>query len=124
MALTPICHIGLKMMKLITKGNEAGKKVCILSSVRPATEHRMLSKEGASLVRRGYRVSIVAPHPHDAVLFGIAIKAVQKYTSRFARIARSTWYVYREALRQCADVYHFHDTTLIPVGWLLKLHGK
>jgi glycosyltransferase involved in cell wall biosynthesis len=32
--------------------------------------------------------------------------------------------VYRKALRQCADIYHFHDTGLIPVGWLLKLHGK
>jgi glycosyltransferase involved in cell wall biosynthesis len=104
--------------------NEAGKKVCLLSSVRPATEHRILSKEGASLVRAGYRVSIVAPHPHDAVLSGIVIKAVPKFTSRLARMVRNPWFVYREALRQCADVYHFHDPALMPVGWLLKLHGK
>jgi glycosyltransferase involved in cell wall biosynthesis len=106
------------------QANEAGKKVCILSSVRPATEHRMLAKEGASLVHAGYRVNIVAPHPHDEVLFGIAIKAVPKCTSRFARMVRTTWCVYREALRQRADVYHFHNTELIPVGWLLKFHGK
>jgi glycosyltransferase involved in cell wall biosynthesis len=106
------------------KANEASKKVCILSSVRPATEHRMLSKEGASLVRAGYRVTIVAPHPHDEVLSGIAIKGVPKFTSRFSRMVRTTWCVYREALRQRADVYHFHNTALIPVGWLLKLHGK
>src|SRR5215813_4388039 len=36
----------------------------------------------------------------------------------------TTWGVYREALRQRADVYHFHNTELMPVGWLLKLHGK
>src|SRR5947208_13106744 len=112
------------MVKLMTKANEAGKKVCILSSVRPATEHRMLSKEGASLIRAGYRVTIVAPHPHDEVLYGITIKAVHKCTSRFARMMRTIWCIYREALRQHADVYHFHDTMLIPVGWLLKLHGK
>ena len=106
------------------KTDELGKKVCILSSVRPATEHRMLSKEGASLVRAGYRVTIVAPHPHDEVLSGIAIKAVHKFTSRFARMVGTTWCVYREALRQRADVYHFHNTALMPVGWLLKLHGK
>jgi glycosyltransferase involved in cell wall biosynthesis len=108
----------------MAKTNEVGKKVCILSSVRPATEHRMLSKEGASLVRAGYRVSIVAPHRHDEVISGIAIKAVHKFTSRLARMVGTTWFVYREALRQRADVYHFHNTELIPVGWLLKLYGK
>jgi glycosyltransferase involved in cell wall biosynthesis len=108
----------------MTKTNEAGKKVCMLSSVRPATEHRMLSKEGGSLVRAGYRLSIVAPHHQDEALSGIAVKAVHRFTSRFSRMLRTTWCVYREALRQRADVYHFHDTGLIPVGWLLKLHGK
>jgi glycosyltransferase involved in cell wall biosynthesis len=112
------------MVKLMTKANEAGKKVCILGSVRTATEHRMLSKEGASLVHAGYCVSIIAPHPHDEVLSGIVIKAVPKFNARFARIVCTPWRVYREALRQGADVYHFHDIELIPVGWLLKFHGR
>jgi len=112
------------MVKVMTEVNEAGKKVCMLSAVRPATEHRMLSKEGASLVHAGYRVSIVAPHPHDEMISGITIKAVHRFTSRVARMVGTTWFVYREALRQRADVYHFHNTELIPVGWMLKLHGK
>jgi glycosyltransferase involved in cell wall biosynthesis len=108
----------------MTQASQIGKKVCILSSARSATEHRMLSKEGTSLLRAGYCVTIVAPHPHDEVLSGITIKAVHKFTSRFSRMVRTTWYIYREALRQRADVYHFHDTAMMPVGWLLKLHGK
>ena len=40
----------------MTQASQIGKKVCIMSSVRSATEHRMLSKEGVSLVRAGYRV--------------------------------------------------------------------
>ena len=84
----------------------------------------MLSKEGISLVRAGYRVTIVALHPHDEVVSGITIKAVPKFASRFSRMVRATWYVYREALRQHAQVYHFHNTELIPVGWLLKFQGK
>jgi glycosyltransferase involved in cell wall biosynthesis len=104
--------------------HQAGRKVCALSSVRLATEHRMLSKEGGSLLRAGYRVTIVAPHPRDEVIDGIAIKAVPISSSRFSRIVRSSWTVYREALRQRADVYHFHNVELIPMGWLLKLHGK
>jgi glycosyltransferase involved in cell wall biosynthesis len=109
---------------MLDTSNRAGKKVCILSSVRFATEHRMLSKQGASLLRAGYHVTIVAPHPRDEVLSGIAIKAVHQSPSRVARLLLTSWWVYREALRQDADVYHFHDTALIPTGWLLKLHGK
>src|SRR5262252_5867992 len=108
----------------MTKANEAGQKVCIISSNRPATEHRILSKEGATLVHAGYRVSIVALHPHDEMLSNIAIKGVPKFTSRSSRMMCAPWYVYRQALYQCADVYHLHDTALIPVGWLLKFHGK
>jgi glycosyltransferase involved in cell wall biosynthesis len=104
--------------------NDVGMRVCLLSSSRNATEHRMLSKEGGSLVRAGYRVTIVAPHPHDDVVSGIAIKALPKFKSRFSRAVRNTWYVYREALRQHAEVYHIQNTELMPVGWLLKLHGK
>src|ERR1700694_3015420 len=103
---------------------EAGRKVCIISSSRNALEQRMFLKEGMSLARAGYRVSVVAPHPYDEVISGITIKAVPKCASRFSRVARTTWYVYREALRQRAQVYHFHNTELIPVGWLLKLQGK
>ena len=101
-----------------------GKKACILSSVRLATEHRMLRKEGGSLVRAGYEVSIIAPHPQDDEISGISIKAVPKFTSRMSRMLRTPWHIYREAVRQNADVYHLQNIELIPVGWLLKLHGK
>ena len=84
----------------------------------------MFLKEATSLARAGYRVSVVAPHPQDQVISGITIKAVPKFASRFSRMVRTTWYVYREAVGQKAQVYHFHNTELIPVGWLLKLQGK
>src|SRR5262245_31681367 len=113
-----------KMAKVMSKATETGPKVCILSSVRPATEHRMSVKQGASLLRAGYRVSIVAPHPRDEVVSGITIRAVPKFSSRLLRMVIATAYVYREALRQHADVYHFHNTELMPVGWLLKVQGK
>jgi glycosyltransferase involved in cell wall biosynthesis len=106
------------------KKHEGSKKVCMLSSGRFATEHRILSKEGLSLKRAGYQVSIVAPHPRDEVISGISIKAVPKFPSRLVRMFGTTWYVYREALRQRADAYHFHNTELMPLGWLLKVHGK
>ena len=101
-----------------------GDKVCMISSSRNALEQRMFLKEATSLARTGYCVSIVAPHPRDEVVSGISIRAVPKFDSRLSRMIRTTWYVYREALRQKAQVYHFHNTELMPVGWLLKLQGK
>ena len=34
------------------------------------------------------------------------------------------WAVYREAIRQDADLYHFHDPELLLVGLLLRMRGK
>ena len=101
-----------------------GNKVCMISSSRNALEQRMFLKEATSLARTGYCVSIIAPHPRDEVVSGISIRAATKFESRLSRMIRTTWYVYREALRQKAQVYHFHNTELMPVGWLLKLQGK
>jgi glycosyltransferase involved in cell wall biosynthesis len=55
---------------------------------------------------------------------GVRIRAVAKSKSRIERMTRGVARVYREAARQEAEVYHFHDPELIPVGVLLKARGK
>jgi glycosyltransferase involved in cell wall biosynthesis len=101
-----------------------GKSVCMLTSAHEATEDRILAKECQSLVRAGYKVSIIAPHPKDEIIFGIPIKALPQSTGRASRISRTLWHLYREAIRQRADIYHLHDPELILVGMLLKMRGK
>src|SRR5262249_13439122 len=44
--------------------------------------------------------------------------------NRHERLRCTIFDVYRAALREDADIYHFHDPELMPVGAMLKLHGK
>jgi glycosyltransferase involved in cell wall biosynthesis len=44
--------------------------------------------------------------------------------SRILRMTKTVWAVYQKARTINADIYHFHDPELIPIGLLLKLEGK
>ncbi len=39
-------------------------------------------------------------------------------------MTKTVWEVYRAAIRQKADLYHFHDPELIPIALLLRAQGK
>jgi glycosyltransferase involved in cell wall biosynthesis len=95
-----------------------------MTSVHAALDHRIFRKECRSLAQAGFDVTIVGPHPEDAVKEQVRIKSVKKHRSRLARMTRTVWNVYQEAKRQDADVYHFHDPELLPVGLLLRHGGK
>ena len=99
-------------------------KIVHLTSVHPPFEVRLFHKECRSLAQAGYNVTVVAPHNRDDVRDGVRIKAVPEPKGRLSRMTLTVWRVYREAVRQRADVYHFHDPELIPVGLLLRAQGK
>jgi len=86
-------------------------------------DHRLL-KQSKSLAKIGYEVTMVAPHTKDEVTDGVRIKAVPKSSRRLARTTLTVWHVYREAMRQRADIYLFIDPELVPIGLLLRLWGK
>ena len=95
------------------------KKVCILTSVHPALDTRIFYKEAKTLVEAGYDVTLIAQHDKDETIDGIKIIALPKPKNRFFRIFFLTRKVYKLALEQKADIYHFHDPELLP--WALKL---
>jgi glycosyltransferase involved in cell wall biosynthesis len=99
-------------------------KVVHLTSVHGALDNRIFHKECRSLARAGFDVTIIAPHTENFVADQIHIRAIPRESGRVARMTRTVWRVYREALRQNADVYHFHDPELIPAGLLLRASGK
>jgi glycosyltransferase involved in cell wall biosynthesis len=99
-------------------------KVCILTSAHPAFNVRIFEKQAKTLVGAGYDVTVIVPHEKDEFVDGVQVKAVAKPLGRVVRMTQTPWQIYQEAIRLKADIYHFHDPELIPVGLLLKLRGK
>ena len=98
-------------------------RVAILTSVHPAFDTRIFQKQARSLAAAGYDVTLVVPHPRDETVDGVKIRALPPAGSRLARMLLAPRRVLREAVRLRADVYHFHDPELIPVGLALKARG-
>src|SRR5438309_135295 len=99
-------------------------KVVHLTSVHKAFDVRVFHKECRSLARSGKQVVLIVPHQCDEVVDSIKVKGIRISGGRFARMTRTAWSLYREALRQNGDVYHFHDPELIPIGLLLAARGR
>jgi glycosyltransferase involved in cell wall biosynthesis len=98
-------------------------KVCVMTSVHPPFDPRIFHKEAQTLVQAGYEVVLIAPHDKKSEnVDGVHIMGLPRYERRFYR-PLNWWRILRTALRQKADVYHFHDPELLPVGWLLKRLG-
>jgi len=76
------------------------------------------------LAKAGFDVTIVAQHVEDDIVDGVKIRALPIVEGRLRRMSQTVWGVLRESLRQDADIYHFHDPELIPVGLALSLQGK
>jgi len=97
------------------------KKVVLVTTVHTATDTRIFYKEARALAKRGYEVTLIAQNEKDEVIDGVYIKALPRPNNRFMRILGLTLLTFRVAIKQKADIYHFHDPELIPVGALLKI---
>jgi glycosyltransferase involved in cell wall biosynthesis len=98
--------------------------VCMLSSVHPADDIRIVEKEARSLSRLGYEVTVVARPPGPRVPGDIAFKLIE--LPAVARWKRP-WMIGRAAVALARatrpDVVQFHDPELIPFALMLKRGG-
>jgi len=99
-------------------------RVVHLTSVHTPFDPRIFHKECRSLARVGFEVTVVGTDWQDGERDGVRVRSVRGRSSRLARMTRTVWAIYREAMRLNADVYHFHDPELIPAGLLLRGRGK
>src|SRR5438445_7594562 len=98
-------------------------RVCHLTSVHPPFDGRIFRKEIRTLVAAGYSVTLIATGIGDQQVNGVTVRGIPRARKRRERLSKTTTLVYRAALRERADVYHFHDPELIPVGLALKASG-
>jgi hypothetical protein len=99
-------------------------KIVHITSVHSPFDTRIFYKECKTLAKFGYEVVLVVHNEQDKKIDGIQIRALPKTRNRIERMTRTIWRVYRLAIQENTQLYHFHDPELIPIGLFLKIQGK
>jgi len=100
------------------------KKICMLTSTHRALDSRIFYKEAKTLLNEGNSIVIIAYYPNREIIDEIKIIPLSLPKSMFERMTKVVWEVFKLAVKEDADIYHFHDAELIFIGLLLKLYGK
>lgn len=98
--------------------------VAHVTTVHARADTRVFVKECQSLCAVDYQtLLVVADGEGNVDAPGVSVHDVGAPSFKWLRPVVSSWRVLRAARRLDADVYHFHDPELIPVGLWLKLRG-
>ena len=100
-------------------------RIAHVSIIHIPLDIRIFMKECRTLARAGHDVHLLVPEAPAEVVDGVRLHRLPWPAGgkRFRRTLRLLPEVYRRARAVQADVYHFHDPHLIPVGLALKRVG-
>jgi len=98
-------------------------KVCHFASVHTIVDTRVFYRECVSLAKR-YDVTYIGIGNYTGMREGVNIIGIHNPETRFKRLFYTTFKVCYLALKQDADIYHFHDAELILFGIILRILGK
>jgi glycosyltransferase involved in cell wall biosynthesis len=92
--------------------------ICHITTVHPAKDARIFYRMSRALAERGYIVTLIAPEYSEDGLVRMST-----WNAQIGRSGRTKRFVLalRAALAEHADIYHFHDPELIPLGLALKV---
>lgn len=101
-------------------------KVVQFTTVHPRYDSRILYKTSRSLANKGFDVTLlVADGKESEDVAGVNIKSIKLVQGgRLKKMLTRSFIMFKAALKEKADIYHFHDPELMPVGIMLKLFGK
>lgn len=115
--------MGFQLLSSNTMDIKKGK-IVHLSSVHARYDNRILLKECVSLVNAGYDVTLyISDGEKDENFKGVKIINIGTKRSILQRFTRTIPKMLKTAIQKRADVYHFHDPELIPVGLILRILG-
>lgn len=101
------------------------ERICHITTVHTANDIRIYIKECHSLSKSGYEVFLIAPDSFIPTKNScIQIEFIPKENNRILRLIRGQWHAFKNTCKIKADLYHFHDPELIPLGLILKTMGK
>jgi lipopolysaccharide/colanic/teichoic acid biosynthesis glycosyltransferase/glycosyltransferase involved in cell wall biosynthesis len=121
----PVPSVAPVAAPVADRGRRPRARVAHLSSAHRVFDPRIFHKECRSLVMAGYDVTVIGlPSESGMSRDGVKIHSLPPPRTRRERMSRTIWNVYQAASRENAEIYHFHDPELMPVGALLKMRGK
>ena len=98
-----------------------------MTSVHPIDDIRVFVKECTSLAANDFDVTLIACGSTAFEDVKNGVKRISLYIpikNRFQRMTMRPKMIFKKALEVNADIYHFHDPELLPIGLRLKKKGK
>jgi glycosyltransferase involved in cell wall biosynthesis len=101
-------------------------QICHLTTVHPRDDVRVFFKECTSLANMDYSVTlIVADGKGDELKNNVKIIDLGNFRNdRVKRLFNARYKLFTKAISLNADLYHFHDPELLPIGLKLKAKNK
>jgi glycosyltransferase involved in cell wall biosynthesis len=102
-----------------------GIRICHLTSGHKRIDGRIFQRACVTAAEHGASTTlIVADEQGRKKIRGVTVLSVGGFSSRWARLSGASLRFLVPALRSRADILHFHDPELLPLGLVLKALGR